>query len=94
MKLLLFQVYAFDTLLYSQLKQKGPNKALNWTNNVDLFNFDLLLLLIHSPGHWSLVVINVEKVIINYYDSLHGDGNPHSNLTREFCKICNRKRLH
>uniref|UniRef100_A0A915E6R8 Ubiquitin-like protease family profile domain-containing protein n=1 Tax=Ditylenchus dipsaci TaxID=166011 RepID=A0A915E6R8_9BILA len=57
---------------------------LKWTASVEVFDYDILILPIHTPGHWSLVVLNLEKERLVYYDSLHGDGTKHANLIKGF----------
>uniref|UniRef100_A0A915CRS5 Ubiquitin-like protease family profile domain-containing protein n=1 Tax=Ditylenchus dipsaci TaxID=166011 RepID=A0A915CRS5_9BILA len=37
----------------------------------------------HS-GHWSFVMVNLEKGKLVYHDSLHGDGTKHVNLIKDF----------
>uniref|UniRef100_A0A915DIP6 Ubiquitin-like protease family profile domain-containing protein n=1 Tax=Ditylenchus dipsaci TaxID=166011 RepID=A0A915DIP6_9BILA len=63
---------------------KGPKEVLSWTASVDVFQYKILLFPIHTPGHWSLVVGNLEKERLMYFDSLHGDGTKHMNLIKSF----------
>uniref|UniRef100_A0A915ENU8 Ubiquitin-like protease family profile domain-containing protein n=1 Tax=Ditylenchus dipsaci TaxID=166011 RepID=A0A915ENU8_9BILA len=57
---------------------------LNWTRKLDLFDCDFLLIPIHSPGHWSLAVVNIQKGRLEYYDSLNGIGKTVLNNIRIF----------
>lgn len=40
----------------------------------DFFDNDILLVPFHKQGHWVLVVVHVEKRVIEYYDSLGRKG--------------------
>jgi hypothetical protein len=52
-----------------------------WTRNIDIFSYDRVLVPIHLPGHWTLVVINFYHRRFEYYDSLGGSpGNIMHNL--------------
>uniref|UniRef100_A0A915D3I0 Ubiquitin-like protease family profile domain-containing protein n=1 Tax=Ditylenchus dipsaci TaxID=166011 RepID=A0A915D3I0_9BILA len=37
---------------------------------LDIFSYNIVLVPIHLPGHWSLIAIHVDKKAIVYYDSL------------------------
>uniref|UniRef100_A0A915DPH5 Ubiquitin-like protease family profile domain-containing protein n=1 Tax=Ditylenchus dipsaci TaxID=166011 RepID=A0A915DPH5_9BILA len=71
------KVFALSSLLYTQLVDKGPSSVLKWTKDVDLFFFDVLLLPIHLPGHWTLAVVLNRRKRIDYYDSMGGNGAQH-----------------
>uniref|UniRef100_A0A915DPX4 Ubiquitin-like protease family profile domain-containing protein n=1 Tax=Ditylenchus dipsaci TaxID=166011 RepID=A0A915DPX4_9BILA len=65
------------SLLYTQFADKGPSTVLKWTKDVDLFSFDVLLLPIHFPGHWTLAMVLNKRKRIDYYDSMGGNAAQH-----------------
>lgn len=46
------------------------------TLQVDVFEFDLLLIPVHMGMHWCLAAVDFSKKHISYYDSLHGSNEP------------------
>uniref|UniRef100_A0A915D3F9 NAD(+) kinase n=1 Tax=Ditylenchus dipsaci TaxID=166011 RepID=A0A915D3F9_9BILA len=71
------KAFALSSLLYTQLADKGTSSVTKWTKDVDLFSFDVLLLPIHLPGHWTLAVVLNKHKRIDYYDSMGGNGAKH-----------------
>ncbi|NXG42227.1 SENP2 protease, partial [Psilopogon haemacephalus] len=63
-------VHAFSTFFYTKLLSGGHTAVRRWTKGVDIFQKDLLLVPIHLTVHWALVVIDLRKKTISYYDSL------------------------
>ena len=41
-----------------------------FTEHVDLFNMEKIVIPIHKPGHWTMAVVKVKEHSIDYYDSL------------------------
>ncbi|XP_075616842.1 sentrin-specific protease 2 isoform X1 [Balearica regulorum gibbericeps] len=68
-------VYAFSTFFYPKLVSGGYKAVRRWTRGVDLFKQDLILVPIHLRVHWALVVIDVTKKTIKYFDSMGQKGN-------------------
>ena len=64
----------FD-LHFRKLAAEGYDEVKNWNAKVDLFHYDMILVPIHLPDHWTLGVIQVKNKTIKYYDSLKGRGN-------------------
>ncbi|KFP61492.1 Sentrin-specific protease 2, partial [Cariama cristata] len=62
-------VHAFSTFFYPKLISGGYKAVRRWTTGVDLFKRDLILVPIHLRVHWALVVIDVRKKTIKYFDS-------------------------
>ncbi|KFP76559.1 Sentrin-specific protease 2, partial [Apaloderma vittatum] len=62
-------VHAFSTFFYPKLKSEGQKAVTRWTRGVDLFKQDLVLVPIHLGVHWTLVVIDIRKKTITYFDS-------------------------
>uniref|UniRef100_A0A1A9VNA9 Ubiquitin-like protease family profile domain-containing protein n=1 Tax=Glossina austeni TaxID=7395 RepID=A0A1A9VNA9_GLOAU len=69
-------VYAMSTFFASRLMSSGYNAVRRWTNKVDIFSKDILLIPINlAQVHWSLAIINFKERTIKYYDSM-GYSNP------------------
>ncbi|NWS78812.1 SENP2 protease, partial [Crotophaga sulcirostris] len=68
-------VHAFNTFFYPRLISGGYISVKRWTKGTDIFKKDLILVPIHRKQHWALVVIDVRKKTIKYFDSLGLDGN-------------------
>lgn len=50
------RVHSMSTFFYVALTNSGYNGLANWTKNVDLFTYDIILIPIHLPSHWTLIV--------------------------------------
>ena len=70
----------FTSLFISKLLNLGPKGSgiyeypgvRAWTKKVDVFAMDMLFIPINiENSHWTLVVVNVQKCEIHYYDSLN-----------------------
>ncbi|NXW62567.1 SENP2 protease, partial [Eurystomus gularis] len=68
-------VHAFSTFFYPKLLAGGYSAVRRWTRGVDVFRQDFILVPVHLRVHWALVVIDVRKKSIRYYDSLGGKGD-------------------
>jgi len=49
----------FNTFFYEKLekRQEAYNKIQKWTNKVDIFSKDFLIIPINENSHWSLVIV-------------------------------------
>lgn len=63
------KVFAFNTLFYPKLMSSGYDGLERWTRTVDLFQYDLILIPVHSGAHWSLATVCPKLRTIQYYDS-------------------------
>ncbi|XP_068023359.1 sentrin-specific protease 2-like [Melanerpes formicivorus] len=63
-------VHAFSTFFYPKLVSGGYEGVRRWTRGLDIFQKDIILVPIHLGIHWALVVIDVRRKTISYYDSL------------------------
>ncbi|XP_064373218.1 sentrin-specific protease 2 isoform X2 [Dromaius novaehollandiae] len=68
-------LYAFSTFFYPKLISGGYKAVRRWTRGVDLFKQDLILVPIHLRVHWALVVIDVRRKSIKYFDSVGQKGD-------------------
>ncbi|NXG50996.1 SENP2 protease, partial [Psilopogon haemacephalus] len=68
-------VHAFSTFFYPKLISGGYAAVRRWTRGVDLFQQDLIFVPIHLRVHWALVVIDVRRKTIKYYDSMGQRGD-------------------
>ena len=66
-------VYAFNTFFYSRIMEKGYTAVKRWTKKVDLFAHSMLLIPVHLGMHWCLAVVDVDRKVITYYDSMGGN---------------------
>ncbi|XP_053167940.1 sentrin-specific protease 2 isoform X2 [Hemicordylus capensis] len=67
-------LYAFSTFFYPKLNSEGYNAVRRWTKEVDLFQYDIVLVPIHVRVHWGLVVVDVRRKTIKYFDSMGQNG--------------------
>ena len=67
------KVYAFSTYFYPKIMHHGHTSVARWTQNVDLFSYDLLLVPVHLGSHWCLAVVDFERSSVYYYDSMGGE---------------------
>ncbi|KFO93513.1 Sentrin-specific protease 2, partial [Buceros rhinoceros silvestris] len=68
-------VHAFSTFFYPKLISGGYEAVRRWTRGVDLFQQDLILVPIHLRVHWALVVIDIRRKTIKYFDSMGQKGD-------------------
>ncbi|XP_078737926.1 uncharacterized protein LOC144951488 isoform X3 [Lampetra fluviatilis] len=86
-------VYAFTTFFYTRLQEGGPAAVRRWTKRVDLFACRILLVPVHHGTHWCLVVIDICKKRITYFDPLGSSNNAACrNLLRYLCEESEAKR--
>ncbi|KAJ7325007.1 hypothetical protein JRQ81_018027 [Phrynocephalus forsythii] len=67
-------LYAFSTFFYPKLNLAGYNAVRRWTKEVDIFQYDMILVPIHIRVHWALVVIDMRRETITYFDSMGQNG--------------------
>ena len=69
------KVYPLPTHTYSWLEEDYDRNfplVLRWFHE-DLTEMEVLLVPIHKANHWSLVVIDIRKASLFYYDSIQGN---------------------
>lgn len=64
------RVHALTTHFFNVLRNRGYEAVRRWTDNVDLFSYDLVLVPIHDMDHWSLAVLNIMNRTFEFYDSM------------------------
>ncbi|KAJ7394529.1 SUMO1 sentrin specific peptidase 1 [Desmophyllum pertusum] len=64
------KVYTMNTFFYPTLLQGGYGGVLNWVEQVNLLEMDIISIPIYSPEHWSYAAIHLKKKTFIYYDSL------------------------
>uniref|UniRef100_A0A8C6GPG6 Ubiquitin-like protease family profile domain-containing protein n=1 Tax=Mus spicilegus TaxID=10103 RepID=A0A8C6GPG6_MUSSI len=67
-------LHVFSTFFYPKLKHGGYSSVKRWTQGINLFEKELILVPIHQRVHWSLVVIDLRKRSIVYLDSMGQTG--------------------
>ncbi|XP_038202906.1 sentrin-specific protease 2-like [Arvicola amphibius] len=67
-------LHAFSTFFYPKLKHGGYSAVKRWTRRMNLFEKEIILVPIHQEVHWSLIVIDLRKCSIMYYDSMGHTG--------------------
>uniref|UniRef100_A0A8C3TCD5 SUMO specific peptidase 2 n=1 Tax=Chelydra serpentina TaxID=8475 RepID=A0A8C3TCD5_CHESE len=68
-------LHAFSTFFYPKLISGGYQAVKRWTKGVNLFKQDLIFVPIHLRVHWGLVVIDVRRKTIKYFDSMGQRGH-------------------
>ncbi|XP_053568827.1 sentrin-specific protease 2 [Bombina bombina] len=77
------KLHSFSTFFYQKLLSGGYQAVRRWTKCVNLFEKDIILLPVHLDVHWSLLVCDLRKKTIKYYDSVGQDGY---SICEEFLK--------
>uniref|UniRef100_A0A914VN85 Ubiquitin-like protease family profile domain-containing protein n=1 Tax=Plectus sambesii TaxID=2011161 RepID=A0A914VN85_9BILA len=77
------RVYAFLTHFYTMMCSRGYTSVRTWTKVDDILDHDLLLFPINDRGnHWTLIVVNMPRWRISYYDSMGSNGDRHLQTIR------------
>ncbi|KAK7010031.1 sentrin-specific protease 1-like isoform X1 [Biomphalaria glabrata] len=66
------KVYAFNTFFYPKIMSGGHSAVKRWTKNVDIFSKKYIIIPVHLSMHWCLCIVNMEKKVITYFDSMGG----------------------
>ncbi|KAK3919742.1 Sentrin-specific protease 1 [Frankliniella fusca] len=64
------KVYCSNTFFMEQLLRHSYEDVKNWTKNVDIFSFSVMLVPINRALHWTLAIINFQEESIKFYNSL------------------------
>lgn len=64
------RVHAMNIFFYHKLLSDGYASVKRWTKNVDIFTQDIVAVPIHLTNHWSMLIIDFQKKLVNYYDSM------------------------
>ncbi|KYR00153.1 sentrin/SUMO-specific protease [Tieghemostelium lacteum] len=68
----------FNTFFYPMLCNNNGtynyDRVKKWTNSIDIFSLDKIIIPIHLGNHWCLAAINFKAKQFEYYDSLLGTG--------------------
>uniref|UniRef100_A0A1A9WDH3 Ubiquitin-like protease family profile domain-containing protein n=1 Tax=Glossina brevipalpis TaxID=37001 RepID=A0A1A9WDH3_9MUSC len=71
-------VYAMNTYFVTRLLQIGYDGIKQWTQNMDIFTKDILLIPVNlSNVHWSMAIIHFKNRTIKHYDSM---GSPNKRI--------------
>lgn len=74
------KLYSMNTFFYQRLTEGGHLAVRQWTRNVNLFDYDIILVPIHVKQiHWCMAAINLENKTIKYYDAFN---TPNSRVLR------------
>lgn len=76
------QIHFFPSKFYFYFSADGHFPLRNWTQDIDLFATDLVLVPIHLGNNWCAAVINFRRKRFEYYDSLH------VSMGQVVCKVC------
>ncbi|NWU37628.1 SENP2 protease, partial [Hylia prasina] len=68
-------VYAFNTFFYAKLSSTSYKEVKKWTQGVDIFKHDIIFVPVHLRSHWTLLVVDLRKKTIKYFDSLGQKGD-------------------
>ena len=80
-------VYAMSTYFFQHLMVRGPNAVKRWNKNVNIFDFDLILVPIHQEEHWCLATVDFRSPGVFYYDSMGGHNMPALSLILEYLQV-------
>ncbi|KAJ9438946.1 Sentrin-specific protease [Diplonema papillatum] len=71
-------VHSMGTHFFTKMQACGSDyqHVKRWTNKVDVFSFDLLLMPLNIGKHWALAVVDFKNSVLGYYNSLGSDGEP------------------
>lgn len=64
------RVHALTAHFFNVLRNRGYDAVRRWTDSLDLFAVDLVLVPIHDSDHWSLAVLNISNRSFDFYDSM------------------------
>ncbi|XP_040594500.1 sentrin-specific protease 2-like [Mesocricetus auratus] len=67
-------LHVFSTFFYPKLNHGGYSSVKRWTRGMNLFEKEIVLVPIHQKVHWSLIVIDLRKQSIVYFDSMGQTG--------------------
>lgn len=59
---------------YAKLDKQDFDGARRWTKRIDVFDKEIVFVVVNSGVHWTLCVVFVNESRIVYYDSLGGEG--------------------
>lgn len=66
------KVAYLNTFFYSSYIQHGYQRVARWTNKIDVFSKNKILVPLHeNENHWTLIGVNLRKKKIYYFDSFH-----------------------
>lgn len=80
------KVHAFSTFFYSTYRDNGYARIKRWTKKLDIFDHSMIFVPVHLGMHWCLAVIDVEKKVISYYDSMGGNNEQCTDLLFSYLK--------
>jgi len=69
------KIHHMTSYFYSTLTRTNKfdySRVRRWTSKIDIFDMDKILIPIHLGNHWTMLVIQMKKRHIDYYDSLGG----------------------
>ncbi|KAJ1518965.1 hypothetical protein ONE63_011419 [Megalurothrips usitatus] len=64
------KTWVFPTQFYEKISSAGEDSVNRWTKNVNIFDCSLIIIPVHRPGHWSLVIVSVPEKTITCFNSL------------------------
>ncbi|CAN8014827.1 hypothetical protein HPB47_024207 [Ixodes persulcatus] len=70
------RVHAVTTHFINVLRNRGYDAVRRWTEGVDLFDIDLMLVPVHDQDHWSLVALWMQQRMFSLYDSMGRENKP------------------
>ena len=76
-------VYTFNTFFYPRLLSGGHAALKRWTQKVDVFSHDLIIVPVLLKVHWCLAVIDFRNKTVKYYDSM---GSPNNKCLKSLMK--------
>lgn len=78
--------HTINTFFYPKLLKEGYDSIKRWTQKTDIFKKNYFMIPINNGIHWSLAVINFDKKVLEYYDSLEYPGEECLKTLQKFLK--------
>jgi sentrin-specific protease 1 len=80
------KVHAMSCGFMVKLKLEGYDAVRRWTKKSNLFALDLLVIPIHAPRHWRLIIVDFKGQTITQYDSLGGTSLSDVHVLEDYLK--------
>ena len=80
------KIHCMSTYFFLNLIMRGYEALERWTKDIDIFQYDILLVPIHLDMHWCLAIIDFRSPGVFYYDSMGGHNMPALSALLEYLR--------
>lgn len=79
-------IYVYDSYFFNTLIERGVSGVMRWAKNEKIFTKQKLFfpIFIKGTNHWALVYIDLQRKLLNFYDSL-SKANIYSDNLAAYC---------